>query len=305
MRRCTIEGSDIKLAYSVARVERLDDLREDLDELVRSGRMSAHEVFREYLTGLTFDVPESLPDARSIVVVAMPTPLMWVTFHLEDASYDLMVPPQYYRPGTTSASLRNTVVNEIIGVPDCGVEQSHTLQQKPLAVKSGLARYGRNNICYVDGMGSLLTLYTYFTDVALDEDSWGEVRFMEACASCRLCLESCPCGCIDAGNTVVNVGKCVTLHNEIAGEFPVSLPNDAHNALMGCMRCQLCCPANREVIGEAGRLEDISEEETRRILEGTPDQELMESLSRKLRGFPPAGSEELFPILTRNLRALL
>jgi epoxyqueuosine reductase len=103
----------------------------------------------------------------------------------------------------------------------------------------------------------------------------------------------------------VDVGRCVTLYNEISREFPAWLSGDVHNALMGCMGCQLCCPANREPLRLAGRLEDVSEQETRRILDGTPDQELLESLSRKLRGFPPAVSEEYFPILTRNLRVLL
>ncbi len=51
--------------------------------------------------------------------------------------------------------------------------------------------------------------------------------------------------------------------------------------------------------------EDIDEAETARILDGKPDDHLLESLSRKLKGFPPASDRTQFPILTRNLRALL
>jgi len=81
--------------------------------------------------------------------------------------------------------------------------------------------------------------------------------------------------------------------------------NPSHCSKRARFRCQSCCPANREVIKLTGRLEDVTEEETRRILDGTPDKELLDSLSRKLKGFYPTQSEEDFPVLTRNLRVLL
>jgi epoxyqueuosine reductase len=36
---------------------------------------------------------------------------------------------------------------------------------KRLAVRSGLARYGRNNVTYVEGMGSFLELSASLTDM--------------------------------------------------------------------------------------------------------------------------------------------
>lgn len=300
-----VEHSDFTFSFRVATVDRLGELREGLDALIRNGWLSENEIFREYLEGLSFEVPASLPRARSIIILAIPTKLMWVRFHLDGEAHDLMIRPQYYSSGVSAEGLRKVLLTDLVGKTGCDVVRSDSLQLKPLAVRSGLARYGRNNICYVDRMGSLLTLHAYFTDADLDEDDWGEVRFMEACGNCELCLHGCRCGCIGGENQVVDVGRCVTLYNEISREFPAWLSGDVHNALMGCMGCQLCCPANREPLRLAGRLEDVSEQETRRILDGTPDQELLESLSRKLRGFPPAGSEEYFPILTRNLRVLL
>ncbi len=53
------------------------------------------------------------------------------------------------------------------------------------------------------------------------------------------------------------------------------------------------------------QVEDIDEAETARILDGTPDDRLLESLDRKLKGFLPASDRTQFPILTRNLKALL
>lgn len=49
----------------------------------------------------------------------------------------------------------------------------------------------------------------------------------------------------------------------------------------------------------------IDDDETARILEGKPNDRLLESLSRKLRRFPPTTDRAQFPILTGNLKALL
>jgi len=73
---------------------------------------------------------------------------------------------------------------------------------------------------------------------------------------------------------------------------------------MGCIRCQDPCPENRGIGQITGNLEDISEDETPKILNGTPDDALLKSLQRKLRQFPAAASKELFPILTRNFSVL-
>lgn len=102
-----------------------------------------------------------------------------------------------------------------------------------------------------------------------------------------------------------HVDRCLSLFNEVEGKIPEWISPHAHNALIGCMKCQMYCPANREYIKLTGRLEDITEEETQRILEGTADEKLLTSLSKKLKNFGPASSKETFPVFTRNLRALM
>jgi epoxyqueuosine reductase len=118
-------------------------------------------------------------------------------------------------------------------------------------------------------------------------------------------MSHCPNNCITNERFVINVGRCLSLFNEVAGEFPEWISAHAHNALIGCMRCQMYCPANREYIRLTGRLEAITENETQRILNGTADEKLLTSLSKKLRNFGPASSQETFPIFTRNLRVLM
>jgi hypothetical protein len=78
-----------------------------------------------------------------------------------------------------------------------------------------------------------------------------------------------------------------------------------HHALMGCMRCKNPCPVNEGIAELSGNLEDVSEEETRKILKGTPDDALLKSLQRKLRQFRAVASKDQFPIMSRNLKTLI
>lgn len=297
--------SDFIYTYKTLSVRHLKELQEDIDTLDHEGKLSNNKIYREYLSTKKFEIPENFPDVQSIIVIAIFTRLMLVNFHLNDKKYEVMLPPQYYDNGISDEILGNTISKEIIKEPAHKVERAKRLHLKLLAVRSGLGRYGRNNLCYVEGMGSLLILYAYFTDFHFEADNWDEIRMMDTCRDCRICISQCPCSCITEENFVIDVGKCLTLYNEISGEFPEWISPDVHNALMGCMKCQMSCPANREVVKLTGRLEDVTEEETIKILEGIPDEKVLNSLSRKLRMSSPSELKEFFSVLTRNLRVLL
>ncbi len=128
---------------------------------------------------------------------------------------------------------------------------------------------------------------------------------MEECKNCSICLNSCPTGAIRKENFVIDVGKCISLYNEMDSDFPDWIPIDAHNALTGCMKCQFSCPGNKDVINKTLQLGTVTENETKAILNGTPSVELLENLTEKLNGFIPVTSEEHFHMFTRNLSVLL
>ena len=104
---------------------------------------------------------------------------------------------------------------------------------------------------------------------------------------------------------MIDAGQCLSLYNEVAGTFPAWIPKDAHNALMGCMRCQEKCKANRDGLQRFVRLPEVLESETLAVLNGEFTEALSETLSTKLNKFTPATSIEYFPIFTRNLSVLL
>jgi len=258
-------------------------------------------VFRSYIKDMKFELPEKFPEAKSIIVMAVFTKMMYVYFHLDGKKHDVIIPPQYYATRIT----KNVVQKQIIKKPGYRIEKATNLHLKLLAARSGLGKYGRNNIIFVDGMGSFITLHAFWTDFQFEADSWHKIAMVEKCQTCRNCIGICPTSCIKMENFVINVSKCITLYNEIEDKFPRWIRPHWHNALMGCMKCQIPCPENEKIPNYAGRLEDVTEEETRKILQGKPDKELLKSLTKKLKGFVPATKEEYFPILTRNLSVLI
>ena len=94
------------------------------------------------------------------------------------------------------------------------------LPKKLLAVRSGLAAYGKNNITYVPGMGSFHGLVAVFSDLPAPEGTWRDAEMMEACHKCAACRRHCPTGAIDADRFLLRAERCLTFHNE----KPVDVP---------------------------------------------------------------------------------
>jgi len=291
--------------YRTMSVKHLPELQDDIDQLKKTGKLSDNPTFQSYVANRKFAVPADFPDAKFIVLIAIFTPLMLVNFHYRGKKHEIMVSPQYSGGDYTMDEIKETVRREIIRKPGFRLEIARNTFYKRLSVRSGLTTYGRNNITYDDEFGSFLALYGFYTDFEFQEDNWREVTMMESCKTCRICRNRCPNKCITDENFVINAGRCVTLYNEISGEFPDWMNPDSHNALMGCMKCQRECPHNAAVMKLAGRLEDVTEEETERILSGKVDETLLKTLARKLSNFGPTQTQESVPILTRNLSVLL
>lgn len=307
-----MESNDTNLdffyKYKTISVSHLKQLQEDIDKLRDSGKLSDNQVYRSYIDTKKFEIPENIPNAKSIVIIAVFGKLGLVNFNLDGKEYTVMIPPNYYDDGLEIEDLQNIILNKIIKESGYKIEFTRKLHLKLLAVRSGLGKYGRNNICYVDEMGSLLGLYAFFTDFQFDEDNWFEIQMMKKCENCTTCIKECPTNAIpdpNAENFVINVNKCIPVYNEIKGIIPDWIPSDAHNALMGCMKCQLSCPSNREVLKMTRRFQDLNEEETNMILAGKIDEKLVNSISNKLKMFSPSDADYMLPVIKRNLEFLL
>jgi len=294
--------------YRFARisVERFKDLQEDIDKLRRAGKLSRNPVYRSYIDSKKFEVPKTFPQAKSVLILAIRTPMARAGFFLDGRRHEIVIPPQYYDDGLTLEGVKAFVRKDILGDAGARLEDARGMHLKLLAVRSGLGRYGRNNICFVEGLGTFLTLHAFFTEVPLPAEEWHPLAMLDACRDCSICYGICPTNAITRENFVIDAGRCITLYNEVEGDFPNWILPSMHNALVGCLKCQLPCPENAKYLAASTVvLEDVVEEETQRILEGRLDDRLLETLSRKLRKFAFAGSREGAPLLARNLRPLV
>jgi epoxyqueuosine reductase len=183
------------------------------------------------------------------------------------------------------------------------------LPKKLLAVRSGLAAYGKNNITYVHGLGSFHRLVVFYSDLPCDPsagsgDDWREPEMMERCEKCIACLRHCPAGAITSERFLLHAERCITFHNEQPSDVPFPAWFDAswHNCLVGCLHCQSICPENRDFLAWVEEGAEFSSEETTLLVEGVPLDQLPAETIRKLEQSDLVG---LLDSLPRNLQLLL
>jgi epoxyqueuosine reductase len=245
----------------------LAELREAIQNRYEDGLID-ETLYREQLSSFSFDPPPELESAGSIIIVAVPTPQMRIFFHWHSERVPLVIPPTYVRYTPRTESVQATLRAWL--QPDGFHLAKPRLPLKTLAVRSGLAYYGRNNICYVPGMGSFLQLVAGFSDLRSTNDPWQEPRALDRCDSCVACMRLCPTGAITSDRFLIHAERCLTYHNEAAADFPSWIDPSWHHCLIGCLRCQTACPENKSVQAWFEDREEFSEQETALLVQGVP-----------------------------------
>ena len=273
------------------------DLQESIERNHAQGLLN-EEFYQERLTHFSFKLPDTLPDAQSLIVVVAPQPQIRVAFTWQGEPRPVIIPPTYVHE---TDKIVESILSDVLDL-----EKHHftraALPLKLLAVRSGLGAYGRNNICYVPGFGSFHRLVAYYMNIPCSDDRWREPKMMENCQNCQACCRACRAGAIAADRFLIRAERCITFHNERPHEFPDWIDPSWHNCLVGCMHCQRVCPEN---IGFRDWVEGdqvFSEEETTHILNSTPSNRLPEETAKKLEQLDLLEDSQL---LGRNLGALL
>jgi epoxyqueuosine reductase len=232
------------------------------------------------------------------MVAAIPRPQTRAIFMWKGRRRAFIIPPTYTSYDETPEQFEK-VVADILSRAGFSLERA-MLPLKQLAVRSGLGEYGRNNICYVSGMGSFLQLVAVYSDLHCEKDTWRNPMMMEQCEGCTLCLRACPTGAISSDRFLLHGEKCIAYHNEKKGAvpFPDWMAASSHNCLVGCMHCQRVCPLNKEFIKWIGAEEEFSEKETALLLEGRPLKKLPATMLKKLERLSLV---DYYTSLSRNL----
>ena len=282
-------------------IKYLDNLQQEIDKHYRQGLFD-EQFYQESLTSFVFGSPDSLPEARSLIIVAVPRPQFQVIFTWRGKPVPVLVPSYYLCWREAEKQLEDSLARVLSPSGHRAIRA--VLPQKLLAVCSGLGQYGRNNICYVPGMGSFFRLWTFYSDLACRDDDWQEAQMMTSCQSCSACLRGCPTGAITSGRFLLHAERCITFHNEQPGDvlFPTWMDTCWHNCLIGCSYCQNVCPQNKDFWQWIERGAEFLEDETALLLEGVPLEQFPAATVEKLERLDLGDYADLLP---RNLNVLL
>jgi len=257
----------VRIRTALVPVARLADIQNDIIKFRENEKLNGyqkHIVDEKYV----LDLPELDFTPKSIFIAATKYNLIRVKF--------------FWR-GKTVTDIGKSPEDETEipnAIKSCGFSCAEVfwLPQKRLAIRSGLAEYGRNNITFTPDWGSFFGIDTYIADIPCGTDHvWRDAVCMDVCGSCGSSLHDCPTGAICEDRFLIDSERCLFHMLESGDPLPGWLPCDAVRSLNWCLRCQLKCAPNQKM------LENIKEEivfgeiETDLMLSGTP----WESLPRE------------------------
>ena len=283
----------------IAKVVAMEHLKELEDELILRKKIDNFDeaFYQERLTSFKFTLTTTLSESGSIIIIAVPQPKVLLIFNWQGEDYPVFIPPTY----DISSNEKTKKELEEILVPEGYTVEPTVLPLKLLAVRSGLAEYGRNNICYIPGKGSFYRLMTFFSNLPCLEDFWRPVCMMNSCHRCRACVKTCPTGAIDERRFLLHAELCLSFHNEHSGDFPDFIDPSVHHCLFGCLRCQDVCPENKK-LSWIKEKESFLEDETTFILNNNPFNDIPYSTRQKLERLCLIDD---YPLLSRNLSLVL
>jgi len=286
-------------------VGHLGEMKRMYETLSRQGRLSQNKTYRGYLHDFQFAPPPEMPHARSLVIAATPWRLHSVSFRLDGRGYVILIPGGYfyYINDPFIDALKQRIARDVIGDRGAMLVLGNP-PLKAVAVRSGLAEYGKNNIAYVEEYGSFHVLWAFFTERELP-DQWNRpFRMMRFCKGCSICLRACTTRAITESSFMINATRCVTLYNEMKDPIPDFIDPKVHNALIGCLKCQATCPANLELARNIEPAADLTEEEARLLVSGQHNPKVESTISSKFKALGSFYAEDL-AYLSRNLRLAL
>ncbi len=282
-------------------IEHLADLQHDIETLNKQGfidrKLDEYYLQRNY----DFALHDHVPTAKSLIIVAAPCQNFQTVFTRNGQRIPVMLPAGYGLEDRNRHQVE-TIIPEILSQDGYTLKQAQ-VPEKLLAVRSGLGKYGKNNVCYVSGMGSFHTLAAFYTDLPCEHDSWQDLALSEECQNCSACLKQCPTGAIVEDRILIHAERCLTFFNELPGDFPDWVDPSWHHCLVGCLKCQHACPQNRPFINDVGETVEFTEDETDVLLQGQqPVENIPETLREKLLKL---GLMHYYRVFSRNLYAVL
>lgn len=246
----------------IVSINHLEDLKKELEEFRQTESLND---FQKWIMENLYDfnLPVTDFEVKSIIIMALYHPMSTdVEFKYEGKAYRAKA--------AVGPDIDNGKKYLYEALSECGYHafEVYKLPMKRLAVQSGLAVYGKNNITYVEGLGSNVIYLAFYSDAPCEEDVWTKLAVAECCQECNICVQLCPTGAISENKFLLDNQRCLSYFNEMGGKFPDWLPKDIHHTIYDCLRCQEHCPMNSCLTEDTVDPILITEEETKLLLQG-------------------------------------
>lgn len=291
----------IKCKVRIVSASHIEDIHEEIQDRRNNGSLDPkfYEEYKEFF--------ESKPEVNfgkifSMFIIAHPHPATQVIFNSDTVPLPLLIPPTYL-DGREIIDKLEELLSKMLELGGYHVAFAR-IPVKTLAVHSGLAKYGKNNITYVPGMGSFHRLSAYYSDLQIPQDYWTDLRAMELCKNCSACVNNCPTQAIPTDRFLLRAEKCITYHNEQPSEipFPEWIDPSWHNCLIGCLICQKICPADKKYLKWVENGPEFTSEETNLLLTSVEMDNLPLNTQEKIKAI---GLDEYYEYISRNLGVFL
>ena len=286
---------------AIVSTRHLKELRNDTETLLKQKSLNQdfyNEITSRYNLHWNYEIPSKFSDAESILIVTARQLKVDVAFQLSNKTIHVIIPPTYLH------EIDEKILNSpLLYLKNFNHKIEHALlPEKLIAVHSGMARYGRNNIAYIDGWGSYFTARTFFSDIPCPFENWQELQMIDRCHHCTACIKKCPTHAVHEDRFLISGERCITFFNEKPGVFPDWIDPEWHNSLIGCMICQDICPANKEQSDLIVEGETFTPAETQMILDGVSRDKLPDPTIEKLKKIYMFND---YHLLQRNLGVLI
>lgn len=285
-------------------VSLLDEVRDALHKRRDAGEIEPG-FYRENLEIFTYLDEVPIKNPRSIILVAQPAPAYILAFVTGDKRVETVLPPTYLRYRGIFADVRDDLRSAISGSGFRVEILSAPL--KSLGSRLGLLSYGRNNIGYIEGLGSYFQLVGLVSDMPFGEKDAAPPRedtLLARCEKCRICAAACPTGAIGKERVLLRAERCYTLFSESLKPIPEGLKAPSPRCIVGCLRCQELCPENKGLLRHENAPVSFDAEETEAFLGMKPAAD-GPAFDRALAKFRELGLTEGLPLYRRNLKRLL
>jgi len=303
----------IDYQYSTMSVSHLSEMEDWINKLKKDGKVSTNKNYLKYIGNFKFDYKKILPNAKSVIIMTMPLGVTSVIFNTKGKKYKILIPSGYVgeegelEKKDPLKEIRDLLYKDVLKDKNKKIKYAK-LPIKSLAVRSGLAKYGKNNISYVKNYGSFHSPIGFLTEEEL-EDNWGPFKMLRECKGCSICIKNCPTNVIKENEFVINVDKCIPLYNERLEPLPEWFEPKIIDALVGCGQCQFPCPANLDGMKKIKNIGELNEEETDFLLGAEnlkeikgKNKEMHEKIIKKLNRFTYVKYLSYF---SRNLKLVL